>query len=158
LQQLLEQNYDPRRYEILVADGRSTDDTAEIVREISLTHPRVRLLDNPGRLSSAGRNQAIRFSQGDIVVVLDGHCDLGARDYVRPLAGAFARSGADGVGRPQPLDVTGATVLQKAIAAARSSWLGHQPDSHIYSDREGFVPPQSVAIAYRREVFEKVGL
>src|SRR5207302_8409198 len=62
------------------------------------------------------------------------------------------------VGRPQPLDVSRATPLQRAVATARASRLGHHPDSHIYSDREGFVPPQSVAVAYRREVFERVGL
>jgi succinoglycan biosynthesis protein ExoA len=61
------------------------------------------------------------------------------------------------VGRPQPLDVRGADWTQRAIAEARSSFLGHHPASHIYSDREGFVPPQSVAVAYRREVFGHVG-
>jgi succinoglycan biosynthesis protein ExoA len=48
--------------------------------------------------------------------------------------------------------------LQRAIAAARSSRLGHHPASHIWSDRDGFVPPQSVAVAYRREVFDRVGV
>lgn len=49
------------------------------------------------------------------------------------------------------------TALQRAIAAARSSRLGHHPDSFIYSSDEQFVPAESVAVAYRREVFEKVG-
>ena len=35
-----------------------------------------------------------------------------------------------------------------AIAAARSSRLGHHPDSFIYASEERFVPPQSVAVAY----------
>ena len=47
--------------------------------------------------------------------------------------------------------------LQRAVAAARSSRLGHHPDSYIYSSNEGFVPAKSVAVAYRRAVFEKVG-
>jgi succinoglycan biosynthesis protein ExoA len=49
-------------------------------------------------------------------------------------------------------------VFQRAVAAARASWLGHQPASYIYADREGFVPPQSIAVAYRRSVFDRVGL
>jgi succinoglycan biosynthesis protein ExoA len=36
--------------------------------------------------------------------------------------------------------------------------LGHHPDSHIYSSAEGFVRPQSVAVAYRRTVFGAVGM
>jgi succinoglycan biosynthesis protein ExoA len=89
---------------------------------------------------------------------VDGHCTVDGFNYLRELAEAFRRSGADCVGRPQPLDVSGSTTWQRAVAAARSSRLGHHPDSYIYSSAEGFVPPQSVAVAYRREIFEQVGL
>jgi succinoglycan biosynthesis protein ExoA len=158
LEQLVAQDYDPERFEVLVADGRSTDATPAIVRDLGRRHPQVRLLDNPKGWSSAGRNAAVRTGRGDLFVIIDGHCDLRNRRYLADLADAFARSGADCVGRPQPLDVSDATPLQRAIAAARSSRLGHQPDSHIYSSGEGFVPPHSVAVAYRRSVFESVGL
>ena len=158
LEQLLVQDYDPQRFEILVADGRSEDTTREIVRAMQERHANLRLLDNPRCLSSAGRNVGIRAGRGDILVVVDGHCELDNPNYLRDLAEAFERSGAECVGRPQPLDVSEATTLQKAIAAARSSRLGHHPDSHIYSAAEGFVRPQSVAIAYRRTVFGAVGM
>jgi succinoglycan biosynthesis protein ExoA len=158
LDQLLAQNYPAGRYEILVADGRSTDATRAIVREVAAAHPNVTLLDNPRRWSSAGRNAAVRVARGDIVVLIDGHCELDDPNYLANLAEAFQRSSADAVGRPQPLQLPGAPPLQRAIAAARASRLGHHPDSLIYSSREGFVKPQSVAIAYRREVFDRVGL
>ena len=158
LDQLLAQDYDRDRFEILVADGQSTDATPAIVGEVARRHANVRLLANPGRLSSAGRNRAIRAARGDLIVVVDGHCELDNRHYLRDLAEAFERSGADCIGRPQPLDVTGATTLQRAIAAGRASRLGHNPDSYIYSSAEQFVRPQSVAVAYRRKVFEAVGL
>jgi glycosyltransferase involved in cell wall biosynthesis len=158
LEQLLNQDYDARRFEVLVVDGRSEDSSREIVRAMQERHPNLRLLDNPRRLSSAGRNVGIRAGRGDILVVVDGHCELDNPNYLRDLADAFERSGADCVGRPQPLDVSGATTVQKAIAAARSSRLGHHPDSHIYSSAEGFVRPQSVAVAYRRTIFGAVGM
>jgi polysaccharide deacetylase family protein (PEP-CTERM system associated) len=158
LAQLLEQQYDPERFEVIVADGQSTDGTPAVVRALQADHSNLRLLDNPRRWSSAARNQAVRAARGDIIVVVDGHCDLANAHYLDDLADAFARSGADCVGRPQPLDVTGSTSVQKAIAAARSSWLGHHPDSYIYTSAEQFVRPQSVAVAYRRAVFDQVGL
>jgi GT2 family glycosyltransferase len=158
LTQLLEQDYPRDRFEVLVADGRSTDGTPRLVEELAARHANLRLLDNPRRWSSAGRNRAVRAARGDLVVVVDGHCDLANPHYLRDLADAFTRSGADCVGRPQPLDVAGASVLQRAVAAARSSWLGHQPASYIYADGEGFVRPHSVAVAYRRSVFDRVGL
>lgn len=158
LHQLLTQDYEASRFEILVADGRSTDDTRTIVAALQTRHANLHLLDNPRRWSSAGRNAAVRAARGEIVLLIDGHCELNNPNYLQNLADAFDESGADCVGRPQPLDVTGATAMQRAIAAARASRLGHHPASHIYSDREGFVPPHSVAVAYRREVFDSVGL
>lgn len=158
LHQLLEQRYDAERYEVIVADGGSTDDTRAIVAALQTRYAPLRLIDSPRRWSSAGRNAAVRAARGDIVLLIDGHCELKNPHYLQNLADAFAESSADCVGRPQPLDVTGATAVQRAIAAARASRLGHHPASHIYADREGFVPPDSVAIAYRRGVFETVGL
>ena len=158
LKPLLAQNYDPARYEVLVVDGESTDGTPQLVRELETKHANLKLLINPRRLSSAARNIGIREARGDLLVIVDGHSDVETGDYLRELAASFERSGADCLGRPQPLDVSGASPLQQAIAAARASWLGHHPASHIYSDKERKVPPQSVAVAYRRSVFEKVGL
>ena len=158
LTQLVAQDYDSQRFEVLVVDGQSTDGTSDLVAQFAAQHPdqNVRLFDNPRRLSSAARNIGTREARGDVVVIVDGHCELNGQ-YLTRLADAFSRSGADCIGRPQPLDIDGATVLQRAIAAARSSRLGHHPDSHIYSSAEGFVPAKSVAVAYRLSVFEKVG-
>jgi len=158
LRQLLGQDYDARQFEVLVADGGSTDATRDIVAALRRRHANLRLLANPGGWSSAGRNVAIRAGRGDLFVLVDGHCDLDNPHYLNDLADAFEQSGAACIGRPQPLDVAGATPLQRAVALARASRLGHHPASHIYSDAEGFVPPQSVAIAYRRAVFETIGL
>ncbi len=158
LRQLLDQNYHSDRFEILVADGQSTDGTREIVRELQASNPHLHLLDNPKHWSSAGRNVAIRAAQGDIIVIVDGHCEFDDADYLANLANAFDRSGADCVGRPQPMDIPRASTLQRAIALARSSRLGHHPDSFIYSEVEQFVPPQSVAVAYHRSVFATVGM
>lgn len=157
LEQLFARDYPADRFEVLVADGRSSDETRSIVAALQRKYDQLRLLDNPRQWSSAGRNVAVRAARGDIVLLIDGHCEIANSSYLKDLADAFARSGADSVGRPQPLDVSGASCLQRAIATGRSCWLGHHPASHIYSDREQFVAPDSVAVAYRREVFERVG-
>ena len=129
LNQLLAQSYDPACFEILVVDGQSSDGTQELVRKFADRYPNVQLLDNPRRLSSAARNIGIRHAAGDIVLVVDGHCEIENDHLLANVAEAFATSGADCVGRPQPLDIRAASPLQRAIAAARSSRLGHHPDS-----------------------------
>jgi len=154
---LVNQRCEPHRFEVLVVDGQSSDNTRVIASEFAERYANVRLFCNPRRLSSAARNIGIRHARGDVVVIVDGHCELDDDQFLRRLASAFERSGADCLGRPQPLDVTGATALQRAIAAARSSRLGHHPDSFIYSSQEGFVPAASVAVAYRRPVFDEIG-
>ncbi len=157
LHALLTQHYDADRFEVIVADGQSTDDTAGVVRRLQADHENLRLLYNPRRLSSAARNLGVRDARGDYVLIVDGHCELRRSDYFSRLVETFERHGVECVGRPQPLDVTGATPWQRALSLARSSRLGHNPGSFIYADEGGIVPPQSVGVAYRRDVFERVG-
>ena len=68
LEQLLAQDYPADRFEVLVADGRSADATRAVVSLVAARHPNVRLLDNPRRWSSAGRNAAVRAARGDVLV------------------------------------------------------------------------------------------
>ncbi len=157
LRQILDQEYPQDRFEILVVDGCSTDGTQDLVREVAEEHANVRLLENPARLSSAARNIGIKNSQGDVVLIVDGHCEIPSRQMLRNVSDAFITTGADCLGRPQPQNVENATTLQKAIGAARASRLGHHPESFIYSDQPQFAPAKSVAVAYRRNVFDRVG-
>src|SRR5688500_7177205 len=62
LRQLLEQDYDPNRFEVIVADGESTDATRELVRALQGRYPNLYLVPNPGRWSSAGRNAALEVA------------------------------------------------------------------------------------------------
>ena len=158
LDALLAQSYPRDRYEVLVVDGESEDRTCEFVEQYVIRYSHIHLMTNPRRLSSAARNIGVQAARGSLLLVVDGHCELTNRDYLANLADAFLRSGADCIGRPQPLNTSQATALQRAIAAARASWLGHHPASFIYADQEQFVPAHSVGVAYHRRVFEQVGL
>jgi succinoglycan biosynthesis protein ExoA len=158
LQQLVSQELPPGALEIVVADGRSTDDTRDRVTRFAARYPFIKLIDNPRQLSSAGRNLGVRHSTGDYVVVVDGHCDLKDRQYLKNLVELFHASGADCLGRPQPLVGGNPTRVQAAVALARASWVGHNPSSLIFSGGNVFADPSSIAVAYRRSVFEAIGL
>ena len=156
LRALLHQDYPPGRYEVIVVDGRSTDQTLDIVRKMATIDSRIRIFDNPLHWSSAARNIGVREARGELIVIVDGHCDV-ELDYLSKMAAAFERTGADCLGRPQPLNIDSPTPTQEAIALARGSWLGHHPASYTFSSEELPVPAHSVAVAYRRNVFDKVG-
>ncbi len=158
LRSLLTQDYPVEQFEVLVADGFSTDATVSIVRQMQDEFPNLTLLYNPVRFSSAARNLAIRHMRGQYAVVVDGHCHIPDRQYLRHLVTAFETSQADCLGRPQPLDAPNPSAFQAAVSVARASKLGHNPDSDIFSDQPKFVEPQSTAVAYRRDVFHTTGL
>lgn len=158
LRSLLTQDYPANHFEVIVADGHSTDATVPIVRKLQGEFPNLKLLYNPARLSSAARNTCVRHMAGEYAVVVDGHCHIPDRQYLTNLVAAFEATGADCLGRPQPLDAPNPSDFQRAVSVARASRLGHNPDSDIYSDQPKFVEPQNTAVAYRRRVFERVGL
>lgn len=155
--ELLDQDYPVDRYEILVCDGMSDDGTRDIVRGLAAADGRVVLVDNPGRRSSAGRNVGFRRARGDLVVVVDGHVHIGRRDFLAKLAMHAETSGADCLGRPQPLLPVSTGGFSEAVALSRASRLGHSPSSFIFSDAEGWAPAASMGAAYRRRVFDRIG-
>ena len=76
------QDYPKERIEILIADGRSTDRTREILARLAEADPRIRVVDNPERIQAPGLNRLVREARGDIVVRMDVHCEY-APTYVR---------------------------------------------------------------------------
>ena len=155
--QVLEQDYPEKRLEIIIADGASTDRTREIVQSISTHNPNLKLLDNPGRLPSSGRNVGFKNGRGDIFIVIDGHCYIPDKSLLKNVVKCFEKSGAYCLGRPQPLDPPGINDFQKAVSLARASRVGHSGSSFIYSDYEGYISPVSNGAIYKKEIFEKVG-
>jgi glycosyltransferase involved in cell wall biosynthesis len=110
----------PNIVETLVVDGRSHDKT----RELAARFPGVRVLDNPGRIQSAGLNIALENARGEIFVRVDGHCRV-APDYVDRCVDALTLSGASMVGGAMTPTATGAR--QRGIAAAMQSRMGAGP-------------------------------
>lgn len=158
LRSLLTQEFPPSRFDVIVSDGGSTDDTVPRIRRLQGEFPNLRLAFNANRLSSSGRNLGLHHMTGDYAVVVDGHCAIPDRQYLTNLVSAFEASGADCLGRPQPLDAPNPTPFQRAVSVARASRIGHNPDSDIYSNEAKFVEPQNTAVAYRRSVLHRVGM
>jgi glycosyltransferase involved in cell wall biosynthesis/GT2 family glycosyltransferase len=159
LEMLRGQDYPQDRFEILVADGLSTDGTQAIVERIGQSSgAKVTLVSNPRRLSSAGRNLGVRHSSGDLIVFIDGHCQIPSKSLLRDAAEILIRTRADCLCRPQPLTMTGNSELQDVIANARATAFGHGRDSTIYiTNWEGEVNPSSSGAMYRRSVFDQIG-
>ncbi len=159
LQALLDQDYPANRYEILVADGNSTDGTRAVVETIAArAKTPIHWLTNPGQLSSAGRNVGMRAARGEVITIIDGHCEIPGRHLLADTARLIHEQGADALCRPQPLLHPGNSWFQDLVARVRATALGHGRDSTIYSlDNSSFVDPTSSGATYRREVFDRIG-
>ncbi len=144
-------------FEVLVADGGSTDGTRSIVAEMAAADARLRLLHNPNRLSSAGRNVGVKHARGTYVVFIDGHCELPRDDYLVRMAEIFSSTGADCLSRPQPMLALADGTWGDAIAKARHSWFGHNPGSDIYGGEPGVTDARHAGAAYTRACLVELG-
>jgi glycosyltransferase involved in cell wall biosynthesis len=162
LTQLLLQEYPVDRLEIIVADGGSRDRTCQLVEGMRKQHPQIRLISNPGRRSSAGRNVGFRNGSGEYCIVVDAHCRIDNPKLLAHMVEAFAETGAMALGRPQPLLIGNQSMTAEAIVFARSSFLGHSLRSFIYESKMEKSAPVKASIVstgamYRRAVFGNVG-
>lgn len=129
---------DDRPVRLIVADGGSSDATRDIVTRIAATDPRVSLIDNPGRLQSAAVNLVARQSAlwAELLMRCDAHA-LYPAGFVRAVADALERSGADSV--VVPMDSEGTTCTGRAIAWVSDTPAGSGGSAHRGGRASGFV-------------------
>lgn len=154
LEAVFAQDYPAGRIEVIVADGMSTDGTRNIIRALQAAHPKLFLIDNPGRIVPTGLNAALARAKGDIIIRVDGHCKV-APDYVRRCVDHLERDHVDAVGGP--IVTVGETPAARVIAAATSSFFGVGGSAfRTTSDMTGFSDTVPFP-AYTRDIIERAG-
>jgi glycosyltransferase involved in cell wall biosynthesis len=151
---VLEQDYPADRIEIIVADGMSTDGTRELLNELAGVHACIHVVDNPRGIAPTALNLAIAKASGEIIVRVDGHCEI-ARDYVSRCVEHLEAGEAECVGGP--LETIGESYWARVIASAMSSNFGvggaafrTVKDRSLYVDTVAFP-------AMKRETIERAG-
>ncbi|QXQ07592.1 glycosyltransferase family 2 protein [Sphingosinicellaceae bacterium] len=141
--------------DILVADGGSTDGTQAIVTTAAGLDARIRLVDNPERIQSAGVNRAVALADchADILIRVDAHAHY-PDDYVPRIVAAFAATQANMVA--VGLRTVAKTCVQRGIAAASNSRIGTGGAAHRVGAPSGFVDHGHHA-GMSRAMFERVG-
>jgi glycosyltransferase involved in cell wall biosynthesis len=155
LKAILCQSYPKELMEIVVADGMSTDGTRSLIDTMRAgSEIPVKVVDNPKKIAPTGLNCALTVAKGDVVVRVDGHCEID-REYVANCVALLQEKRADGVGGP--IETVGETPVARVIALAMSSAFGVGGSSfRTVKDREMYT--DTVAFpGYTRRIIEKVG-
>jgi len=142
---LLGLDYPRDRFEVIIVDNKSLDGTRRIVEGYAVT-----LLQEAAVQSSyAARNLGIAHASGDVLAFTDADC-VPERGWLRAIVAAI-----------EPVDVGGVAGAIEAFRAD-SAVEKYQARRAIRADRayKHKVLPfaQTANAAYKREVFEKIGL
>ena len=141
---LLKMDYPHERREILVVDNGSTDRTAEIIKSLPVTYIR-----EERKGISHARNRGIEASKGEILAATDADCVV-TTGWLRELVQEFEDEGVGGV-EGETVAYPPVSPVEHYLARIRS----HSHHARRSSPLFPFVP--NANIAYRREVFDKIG-
>jgi GT2 family glycosyltransferase len=148
-------DYPAERWELLIVDNRSTDDTLEVAREVASAHPGwVRVIEEPELGLSAARNRGIAEARGEVIAFLDDDA-FPAAGWLRALADAVAEPGVLAAGGPVEPEFEGALPdwFRGRFLPYLTVWdLGPEPLNLTYNEY-----PRGANLAFRREAFERVG-
>lgn len=155
LQALTRQNFPRERFEVLVVDNASTDNTREVASEFERTFPHFRLLSEAQAGAARARNCGIRESVGEIVLFMD--------DDVVPAPRLLEEHWLAHQRHPESAILGRVTFPWKGTESPFRWVLTHRPEylqSFRFDDPENvpFNHFYSCNVSLRRRAFARVGL
>ena len=117
--QNLANQFEHDSYELIVVDGRSTDNTRKVVADFAQRNPQlpVKIIDNPARSIPVALNLGIREAHGEFIVRMDAH-SVPSEGYVRRCVQLLGSGEISVVGMPWQIRPGTGTTVAKAIAHA----------------------------------------
>jgi len=157
LDSIVGQVYPKDKLELFVVDGMSTDKTREVVREYGQTYSFIAILENRMKVTPFAMNIGIRSSQGEVIILVNAHSILD-KDFLKNNIEYLNKTHADAVGGMLNTINVGASIISKAIPLATDSIFGAGGRRYRSRIQEGFVKDTLPYCAYRKELFDKIGL
>jgi GT2 family glycosyltransferase len=149
------------KYEVIIVDGISTDNTYELLTKLQKKYP-FKLFRNPKINAAAGRNIGINNATGDHIAFIDGDA-IAASDWLTQITKAFKKSNATGVGGPDllPKDANKTAHIIGAIMTSPLAQGGRLNPStqHTLMEEERYVEHiPTCNVCYKKEPIEKIGM
>lgn len=157
LENVLAQDYPASRLEVIIADGRSDDDTRSQVEGFAKRYPFIRLLDNPARVVPHALNACIRQSRGEVILRMDAHA-IYPNNYVSRLVAALNQYQVDNAGGVWITEAGADTPMARAIALATAHPFGIGNADYRLGGGEPRLVDTVPFGCYPRSVFDRIGL
>jgi glycosyltransferase involved in cell wall biosynthesis len=121
---LLSNGYDQNLIEILVVDGKSTDNTAQLISELSKEFPQVKLVVNEKKVTPNALNLGIQNASGDYILIASAHSSF-SKGYITTLVHQIQTlDNAVAVGGIMRTQVKNETPISLAIKEVLSNKFG----------------------------------
>lgn len=137
------------KYEVLVIDNNSNDDTSEVIKKFSEQNTNIKgLEENNIQSSYAARNRGIENSKGDIICFLDADMWV-EQTYLSNIKNYFKEN--------REVDYIGCNVemvnKSKSLTARYSELKGFPVEEYM---KRNFAP--TCCLSVRRKIFSEIGL
>ncbi len=157
LRSVAEQEYDKSRWECVVVNNASTDNTQTVVEEFIAQHPKlnIRIVKEEQQGLSFARNRGISESKGLILVFIDDDETIN-KEFVSAYLDLFNNHGA----------FVGAGVVRACYDSARPKWMSYYTEkmiaNPIYLGNKvvtitSSITPAGGNMAFNREIFSLYG-
>lgn len=154
LESLINQDANGITIEVIVVDGMSSDKTRSIVGEYLIRDKRIRLIDNPNKVTPIALNLGIKASNAKVVAILGAHAKVADDFIVRNMSALQLQSEAVCVGGL--IENIHENEAARIVSLAMKSPFGVGNARFRTGGKPGFVDTVAFG-AYRREIFEQVG-
>lgn len=154
---LSEQSYPHDCFEVIIADGMSTDNTRNEILSVANLYPdlHVSIIDNHQVQIPHALNCAIQQAKGEYIVRLDAH-SIPNPDYVEKCVSGLESELGDNVGGIWKIFPSTNTWIARSIASAASSPLGVGNALYRYATKPAYVDTVPFG-SYKRSLFDKIG-
>ena len=151
---ILKQEISDHNYEILIADGMSTDGTRQIIKTFQKKNKNIFLFDNQKKIVSTGFNIALTKAKGNIIIRLDGHAEF-PPDYFKKCLKALIKKKTYCVGGIIIYRSKG--IIGESIKIAQSSNFGVGGVTFRKKNIKAKFVDTLAFGAYDRKIFELMG-
>lgn len=159
MQDVLKQTYPQKNIELLLIDGGSTDHTKGIMQSFQKAYEdnflRIIVLDNPRKIQAAGWNVAIKNYQGEALIRIDAHAHIPS-DFIEKNVICLEK-GEFVCGGRCPYISENKSLWSEILLEAENAMFGSGISNFRTGNKTSYVKSLCHG-AYRREVFDKVGL